>query len=314
MGKLRKSLFLLLIIFPIAFSILLPNTLKAQPNDSLNSPPKIEAQVTCFKDWVSGASNIIQTTDGEYVFMTLSWSHQGFFTPSTVYKVDSLGVMQWNKTIPLFSGDAIIQTSDGGYEISGDWVLWITNPSANVDQTIIKLDSGGNIQWVQNATILPLPDLLAVSHDIHTSDGGHVYWSTEGTISKSDSHNNTQWVMNLTYNTWYGVSLNSTVPMTIFSVIETSDGALAILGFGSEVNNGFFALGKVYLIKTEAFLPPPSPTQLPTPIPTSITAIIQSNPFGYVVLPVTLALVAIAVAVLLYRRHRKNKLTEPKAP
>ena len=108
---------------------------------------------------------------------------------------------------------------------------------------------------------------------IQTSDGGFAYlqfgvnfkWRTftipAGGIVKTDSNNNTQWVKNLTYPSLYG-----DLPLVLSSLIETSDGALAGLGVGSH-GLGYYD-GRIYLVKTEAFLPLPTQTPLPTPIPT----------------------------------------------
>ena len=82
-----------------------------------------------------------------------------------------------------------------------------------------------------------------------------------GGIVKTDSNNNTQWVKNLTYPSAYG-----DLPLVLSSLIETSDGALAGLGVGNYGLGNYD--GRMYLVKTEPFLPLPTQTPLPTPIPT----------------------------------------------
>lgn len=206
---------------------------------------------------VESASNLIQTSDGGYIFMDLGWSYQITFMPSTVYKVNSSGSLQWKKTIDFLKASTIIQTNDEGYEIAGHWSTYGTTYEET--PTLIKMDSKGNIQWVANYS--SVPDLGVASTSIQTSDGGFAYW-TDGTITKTDSNNNIQWVKNLNYTVYQG-----TAPLSLSSVIETSDGALAALGVGYTYF-GFSRTGKLYLIKTEAFLPLPSQTPLPTPIST----------------------------------------------
>jgi len=260
---------------------------------SINAPvsaPSIEWQEK-YGYWVAFASNLIQTSDGGYVFMDLGWTHSVSFTPSTVYKVDSSGSMQWNKTIDFLKASTIIQTNDEGYEIAGGWTVGVTY---QYTPTLIKMDSQGNIQWVANYSSVPNLG-TTTSKRIRTSDGGSAYW-TDGSITKTDSNNNTQWVKNLDY-----TGLDGTAPLKLSSVIETSDGALAALGVGIDLFDNIFS-GKIYLIKTEAFLPLPSQAPLPTPMPTSLPAIsVEAT------IVVLLIIVVFAVAVLLiFLRKRKH--------
>jgi hypothetical protein len=241
---------------------------------------------------IVSASNLIQTSDGGYVFMDLGWTYQMVFTPSTVYKVDSSGNLQWNKTIDFLAASTIIQTNDEGYEIAGSWTVGVTY---QYTPTLVKMDSQGNIQWVANYSRVPNLGTTTSSR-IRTSDGGSAYW-TDGSIIKTDSNNNTQWVeiLNGTDHS------DSHGPLFIFSVIETSDGALAALGVGTYWS-GNPRTGRIYLIKTEAFLPLPSQAPLPTPIPTSLPTIsVEAT------IVVSLIIVVFAVAVLLiFLRKRKH--------
>ena len=70
--------------------------------------------------------------------------------------------------------------------------------------TIIKTDSEGNLQWVENYSssldLLPSPPptLGNASTKIKTSDGGLAY-ENSGNIVKTDSNGNEQWVKYLTF-------------------------------------------------------------------------------------------------------------------
>jgi hypothetical protein len=214
-------------------------------------------------------TNLIQTSDGGYAFLSHAWGHQITFRPSTFFKVDSSGIMQWNETIPFLSAHTLIQTNDEGYEIAGYWSTYGTTYEHT--PTLVKTDVQGNIEWVKNYS--SVPDLGVSSASIQTSDGGYAYLQSSGMtpfwgfkvpaggIVKTDSSNNTQWVKNLTYPSLYG-----DLPLVLSSLIETSDGALAGLGVGSHAL-GYYD-GDIYLVKTEPFLPLPTQTPLPTPIPT----------------------------------------------
>ena len=137
---------------------------------------------------VQSASNLIQTSDGGYVFMDRGWTYQTVFKPSTVYKVDSSGAIQLNKTIDNLAASTIIQTNDEGYEIAGQWTVGVTY---QYTPTLIKVDSQGNIQWVANYS--SVPNLGTTFKVIKTRDGGFAYW-TGRSIIKTDSAKNTQWV------------------------------------------------------------------------------------------------------------------------
>lgn len=237
---------------------------------------------------VEAVSNLIQISDGGYAFMDEGWGFQDTFVPATVYKVDSLGNISWTKTIDNFAGTAIKQTS-GGLEVSGNWGNYELPPHVQYP-TVIKMDSQGNIESNRNYSSVPNLGETSSIEKIRTSDGGFVYW-TGGIITKTDSNNNTQWLLNLNYTIPYGYAPTIPISLTVSSVIETSDGALAILIVG------YFATdipmsGNIYLVKTETFLSPPTNTNLPT---LSI-AIVSSA-----------AVVIVVLSVVFYeRRHRKT--------
>ncbi len=134
-------------------------------------------------------------------------------------------------------------------------------------------------------------ELLHQSEKIRTSDDGFVFW-TGGFIIKTDSNNNTQWVLNLNYTLPYGYAPSLPASLTVSSVIETSDGALAILGVGYFASNIPMS-GNIYLVKTEAFLPPP--TNQPT-----LSIAIALSAAVFVIVVVVLSL------VFYRRRHQKT--------
>ncbi len=312
-----RNLALLLVLICLTSLFLLPySSVKAQSTS--NSAPAIAWQKNYFHEGyydntgIESASNVIQTSDSGYAFMDLGWSYQFSFVPSTVFKVDSSGTIEWKKTIENFEGSAIIQTNDNGYEISGRWGTY--GSSYQYTPTLIKTDSQGNIQWVQNYTSEPNLGVNSSRFDssgsgwgkqgsTKTSDNGFVYWSTGITV-KTDSSNNTQWIKNVTYPTLDAYPTYS-YPLSLFSVIETSDGALAILGVGYNLLDNP-RTGKIYILKTEPFLPTPSPTQLPTPIPTPMSPPVISNFQLLVVIIAIVVVFVLAISLLLYRRHRKT--------
>jgi hypothetical protein len=100
--------------------------------------------------------SISSTTDGGYIIAGITTSHDGdvigrydtIHAVSWVVKIDSIGILQWQK---CFHGNAesAIQTQDGGYLISG---ALFQNDSTSFPNSItyyymIKLDDNYNFQW-----------------------------------------------------------------------------------------------------------------------------------------------------------------------
>jgi hypothetical protein len=262
----NKSSGVLLILAIIIALLLCTESTFVLSQTSSNTPvsaPAIEWQQE-YESKTEYVSNVIQTSDGGYAFMDRGWTYQFMFGPSRIYKVDSLGNIQWNKTINFFFASTIIQTNDEGYQLSGRWHTYGT--TYEYTPTLIKTDSQGNIQWVANYS--SVPDLGISNKAIETSDGGYAYL-TEESITKTDSKNNTEWTKNLT------ISFAETQPpynspsLEMFSLTETADGALAAVGVGKNLY-AWARWGNIYFVKTEAFLPLPSQTPLPTPVLTPI--------------------------------------------
>jgi hypothetical protein len=283
MCSLRKSFDSFLAVVLITSLIILQPTLVSAQTSSNTSPPAIQWQKVYGNGFTETVSKLIQTSDGGYAFLDCGNVYQEFI-PSILYKLDSSGNMQWDKTINVI-GSSLIQTSDGGYEITG----WWTMPSGGGNTpTLIKTDSKGNIQWNENtSTVLNLA--TASKNIIKTSDGGFVYFG--GTfLRKMNSNNNTQWILNLPYS-GPGYSLpNGTItfPFEIFSLIETSDGGLAGLGIADAYQAPQEFWGFIYLVKIAPFLPLPSQSPLLTP--------------WLVIVPLLLSVFSVAVIL----RHRKT--------
>jgi hypothetical protein len=131
----------------------------------LNSNGDLVWQKT-YGDTLGGedAYSIKQTLDGGYIvagYSGMSWqglgngditSHNGNFD-YWVIKLDSLGNLQWQKTLGGSSEDKacdVQQTNDGGFIVTG----FTSSSNGNVsgsrstfDYWVVKLDAVGNIQW-----------------------------------------------------------------------------------------------------------------------------------------------------------------------
>jgi len=92
------------------------------------------------------AHSIQQTSDGGYIVAGETDFFVIVFADFWVLKLDSNGVVEWEKTYRGSFGDkaySIHQTSNGGYIIAGK-----TSPNpVNADIWVLKLDSIGDIEW-----------------------------------------------------------------------------------------------------------------------------------------------------------------------
>jgi predicted secreted protein len=152
----------------------------------------------------------------------------------------------WSKTYGGTGADSgagdIIQTSDGGYAISGDTASFGAGGS---DYWLIKTDADGNMQWNKTYGGTGTESESAMCS---ASDGGYAlggYTNSFGAggndfwLVKTDASGNMQW------NKTYG----GTGSDMCISVVQTSDGGYALTG----LTNSFGAGGMdVWLVKTDA--------------------------------------------------------------
>jgi hypothetical protein len=290
-----KSKTLCLVLITICLiSPLLYACVQAEPNCSI---PAIEWQNEYGNKTTGSVSNVIQTSDGGYAFLDLGSAHQFYFKPSTLYKICSNGSLEWQKILDTFTAKNVTQTSDGGFQVNGFWNTYGTTYERT--SASLKTDSDGEVDWYVNYTS-PVSVPFENFTRIQTSDGGFAYISGSSLI-KADSSNQTQWTKELTgpRSGPYGVML--------FSIVETSDGAIAILGVDAPSYAGN-VFGNIYLAKTEPFLPLPSPSELPTPISTPTSKPIVTPLTNWYLVTIALSVTtALVVILLLFRRYRKTR-------
>jgi hypothetical protein len=285
---------LTLVIMPLLFLSIIPQTfVKAQSNASA---PGTQWQQSYGNFRTEAVSNVIQTTDGGYVFLDSGWTHGFTLQPATFYKVDSSGNIQWQKTISYFIGYSLLQTNDGGYEIAGDWNTYGT--TYQIVPTILVTDASANIKYALNQTGSVTPSLNVTYSEIKTSDDGFASL-TKSIIIKLDSNNGTQWIKNLTFPLDKGIQPTGSFK----SIIETQDGALLVIGVGTIAIGQSFE-GNIYMQKTEPFLPLPSQTPLLTSLP-SPTNESELTPPLTVIIAIVIVIVGISTGLLLLYRKRR---------
>jgi hypothetical protein len=229
--------------------------------------------------YLEAGESVVQTDDGGYALA----GYAGIYGDPLPYydfwlvKTDSLGNMQWNRTYGGASGDlafCVVQTNDGGYAIAGGtdsfgaggWDFWL-----------VRTDSAGNMMW--NQTYGGAGRDVAYSV-VQTGDGGYAMAGTGfANFVKTDASGVQQW------NRTYGGSLNSIIQTSDagyalggnrggdfwlvktdsagnmmwnqtyggtqteeeYSMVETSDGGYALLGW----TNSFGACD-YWLVKTDS--------------------------------------------------------------
>jgi len=189
--------------------------------------------------------SLIQTADGGYVIAGFTESFGAGKADVYVVKLDAKGNLQWTRTIggpESEIGNSLIQTSDGGYAITGTTGSF---GAGKADVYVVKLDANGNLQWTKT---IGGPESEVGNSLIQTSDGGYAITGTTGSfgageadvyVVKLDANGNLQWTKTIgSKNKNYSKS----------SLIQTSDGGYAIAGHTES-----FGAGKwdVYVVKLD---------------------------------------------------------------
>jgi hypothetical protein len=170
MGNLKSATLVLVILFLIPSVTLQQTNVKAQASNISAPATEWQQEYGDSNIEIDRISNVVQTSDGGYAFLSLGWNHQMSTLPPILFKVDSLGNEQWQKTIHSFGAYSFATTRDNGFAVLGIW-NWDPNSNAPKVHTLIKLDSGGNMQWSRNLTIQN-PYMSIPISVIQADDGG----------------------------------------------------------------------------------------------------------------------------------------------
>ena len=183
------------------------------------------------KTW-GGASDedgqsLVQTNDGGYAVTGETSSYGSGGSDAFLTKYDSSGNFSWNKVWGGTSGEIVrevIQTSDGGYAISGQTMSY---GAGGGDILLTKTDSSGNVSW--NRTWGGAN--FDFSYGMTLSDNGE-YVIAGTTSSYGNGSNDIALVKfnssgSLVWNKTWG----STGSESSQSVIRTSDGGYAVSGY-----------------------------------------------------------------------------------
>ncbi|PHR31050.1 MAG: hypothetical protein COA38_08895 [Fluviicola sp.] len=190
------------------------------------------------------ATSLIQASDSNLLFVGWTNNYNASISSVLLNKIDPAGNLIWTKTYGgAFSdrGTHLIQTSDGGYMISGN----TQSSTAGMFNKLylIKTDNLGDTIWTRAY------NNHNFTHGIHieqTSDGGYIITGTEGIsvfspdlfLFKIDQNGNEEW--NLIYGGYemdYGLCVK-----------QTFDEGYVVTGLNSSMGAG---QQDVYLLKID---------------------------------------------------------------
>lgn len=129
------------------------------------------------------ANAVRQTTDGGYIVAGYTESTGGDVTGNKglsdywVVKLNNSGGLLWQKTYGGRQADvarSVKQTTDGGYILAGYSTSDngdITTPRGNLDYWVVKINSGGTLQWQKSMGGHLTDDPITVEP---TADGGYI--------------------------------------------------------------------------------------------------------------------------------------------
>jgi hypothetical protein len=234
----------------------------------LNTSGDIQWQKALGGSGLEDVAEIQQTDDGGFIIVGSSDSssdgdvtgNHGNFDYWAV-KLDTFGNIQWQKSYGGTGNDnaySIQQTTDGGYIITGTSADSITGDIPTypgvIDYWIIKVDSGGNMEW-NKLLGGSLGDNAQVIRQ--TQDGGYIVagwsFSTDGQVTGNHGSND-YWVVKLddAGNLKWQKSLGGSSGDNLRSIEQTTDGGYIILGDSFSTNGdvtGNHGLSDYWLVK-----------------------------------------------------------------
>lgn len=238
--------------------IILGNT--SSNNGDISDPPgyidlwvvKLDAQGNISWEKTFGSNNtdypgsIALSNDGGYVITgTVGSCNRDVVCTNPddslwIIKLNSSGILQWQKTYGNNYGDYIQNTADGGYVIAGK-----TNVnSGDCDAVVLKIDSNGNQQWLKIFGGDHQQEVLSI---MQTNEGEYLVAFKDTQISSFDTT-----ILKLATNgdlIWQK-NIGSILGDRIYDMQIAADGNYILVGDIYNIDDGFHGGLDAFLIKT----------------------------------------------------------------
>jgi hypothetical protein len=191
-------------------------------------------------------TNIFQTTDNGYLMSTEPWDNDLVQSNQSIVKLNYDGEVQWSKKYTwdyLNSLGDVIQTSDGGYLVTG-----YTTPDEDSDDRgfVTKVNNTGEVQWskryggtVNNEDITVALELRNSTYLFGGKTDNYGYGVDDFYIINTDASGNQLWSKT------YG----ELGYQEIQDMIQTYDGGFLIAGLNGQSGAGSY---DIQLTKTDA--------------------------------------------------------------
>ncbi|MEA3457369.1 MAG: hypothetical protein U9R21_01675 [Candidatus Thermoplasmatota archaeon] len=195
-------------------------------------------------------NRILQLDDGGYVIVGNTISYGAGFFDIWLIKIDEYGNELWNKTFggnDADRGEDIIQTSDGGYLITGG----ATPSDAGWDDVIlIKTNENGDMQWTKSYGGSDQDIAYSV---ILTDDGGYLLGGTTASYGPGSFNawliKTDEWGDEIWNKTFGGIRGEESADR----IIQLEDGSYVFVGDTYSYGAG---AGDFWLVKCQDYLPP----------------------------------------------------------
>ena len=146
---------------------------------------------------------------------------------------DEAPQLQWSKTYGTYEGYSVIQTTDGGYAVSGVNATYGVHGYNGFYPICIKTDASGEVQWAKTYSEFGVSgNAYSI---VQTTDSGYILSTHGGHLLKLYNDGNVQW------NKTYGLLLGQSF------AIQASDGGYVLIGSVSNSVNR----DDIILVKTD---------------------------------------------------------------
>jgi len=189
--------------------------------------------------------SIVQTTDGGFALAGRTNSSGAGNYDMYLVKIDSLGTLQWNRTVGGTNDDhasSLVQTSDGGYALAGGTTSF---GAGNYDFYIVKFDGNGNLLWTRTVGGSGSDRAYSIKQ---TSDGGLI---VTGWTNSFGSGNYRMYIVKLNSNGLLQWSRTNGGENNDYGryIIQTADNGYAVAGLTNSYGAGGYDF---YFVKLDS--------------------------------------------------------------